>query len=174
MDACDEHELTQIAKAFVKFNERCQIRLLGDMRAYNYVIIPTHDFDRVSYAIRAIDFDQQCYEGRLNTYRPQFFKENLKMVQNVAARLKEASVEQYKREERSLIAKRLVNSQSRFKLLIKCMRSDHISTTEKLNSLKQELYEFSGDMIFKRARNMGGVLQTALEFVKRNYATMKH
>lgn len=174
MEDCEEQELTQIAKEFVKFNERCQIRLLGDMRSYNYVIIPTHDFDRVSYAIRPIDFDQQCYEGRLNTYRPQYFKENLKMVQNVSSKLKDASIEQYKREERSRIAKRLVTSQKRFKMLIKCMRTDTITTPEKLKILKTELYDFSGDMIFKRARNMGGVLQTALEFVLRNYAQLKH
>ena len=63
----------QIAKEYVKFNERSMIRLLGDMRAYNYVIIPIHDFDQVIYKIRAIDFDQQCYEGKFSVYRPQFF-----------------------------------------------------------------------------------------------------
>lgn len=55
-----ETEKAQIAKEFVKFNERCMIRLLGDMRSYNYVIVPIHDFDHVVYKIRAIDFDQQC------------------------------------------------------------------------------------------------------------------
>ena len=57
------------------------IRLLGDMRSYNYVIVPIHDFDHVVYRIRAIDFDQQSYEGKFNVYRPQFFKENFKMVE---------------------------------------------------------------------------------------------
>ena len=32
----DEIEKSQLAKEFVKFNERCMIRLLGDMRSYNY------------------------------------------------------------------------------------------------------------------------------------------
>ena len=41
-------------------------RLLGDMRAYNYVIVPIHDFDQVVYKIRAIDFDQQSYEGKFS------------------------------------------------------------------------------------------------------------
>ena len=41
----------------------CLIGLLGDMRSYNYVIIPVHDFDQVIYRIRPIDFDQQTYEG---------------------------------------------------------------------------------------------------------------
>ena len=62
------------------------IRLLGDMRSYNYVIVPTHDFDHVVYSIRAIDFDQQCFEGKFNVYRPQFFKENFKMVDLVTRR----------------------------------------------------------------------------------------
>ena len=44
---CTETAKAQIAKEFVKFNERCMIRLLGDMRAYNYVIVPTHDFDQL-------------------------------------------------------------------------------------------------------------------------------
>jgi len=50
------------------------IRLLGDMRSYNYVIVATHDFDHVVYKIRAIDFDQQCYEGNFKVYRPQFLR----------------------------------------------------------------------------------------------------
>jgi hypothetical protein len=173
LDACSHQERTQIAKEFVKFNERCLIRLLGDMRSYNYVIIPTHDFDRVSYAIRAIDFDQQCYEGRLKVYRPQFFKENLPMVLNVADCLKNESIEQYKKEERALIAKRLINTQSRYKALIKCMRGDHISPPEKLKQLKTALHEYTGDIKFKNCRNMGSVLHTALEFVKRNYYTVE-
>jgi hypothetical protein len=54
----------RLAKEFVKFNERCFVRLLGDMRSYNYVVDITPDFDDVQYRIRAIDFDQQSYEGR--------------------------------------------------------------------------------------------------------------
>ena len=67
----------RIAKEFVKFNERCFVRLLGDMRSYNFVFDITQDFDDIQFRIRAIDFDQQCYEGRKNIYLPQFFKENL-------------------------------------------------------------------------------------------------
>ena len=37
-------EKSQIAKEFVKFNERCLVRLLGDMRSYNYVITPDSRF----------------------------------------------------------------------------------------------------------------------------------
>jgi hypothetical protein len=39
---------------------------LGDMRSYNYVIVPIHDFDQVVYRIRPIDFDR--YEGNFKIY----------------------------------------------------------------------------------------------------------
>ena len=61
------------------------------MRSYNYVIVPTHDFDHVVYSIRAIDFDQQSYEGKFNVYRPQFFKENFKMVDLVSEKFEKMS-----------------------------------------------------------------------------------
>src|SRR5690606_41692416 len=68
LPVCSELEKAQIAKEFVKFNERCFIGLLGDMRSYNYVVIPIHDFDQVVYRIRPIDFDQQSYEGKIEVY----------------------------------------------------------------------------------------------------------
>lgn len=166
---CDLRAQTQIAKQFVKFNERCTVRLLGDMRSYNYVVIPTHDFDHVEYQIRAIDFDQQCFEGNLKVYRPQFFKENYKMVKLVSDKLEESSIEQYRKEERSLLAKRMINTKSRYKELIRCMINDHVSTKENVLQLRKDLYSFSKDMKFKRASTMGQILRTALDFVKRNY-----
>ena len=64
----------RLAKEFVKFNERCFVRLLGDMRAYNYVIAVTPDFENEQYRVKAIDFDQQSYEGRRIMYLPQLFQ----------------------------------------------------------------------------------------------------
>ncbi|TRZ42783.1 hypothetical protein [Robertkochia solimangrovi] len=166
---CTDIQKSQIAKEFVKFNERCMIRLLGDMRSYNYVIIPVHDFDNVIFRIRAIDFDQQSYEGNFKVYKPQFFKENYKMVKMVEEKLKPASIEQYKKEERSVLAKRIITSKKRLRILLKCMTRDHISTPKNLEQLKGELYDYTLDMKFKRCRSMGQVLKVALDFVKRNY-----
>jgi len=105
---CSESEKSQIAKEFVKFKERCLVRLLGDMRSYNYVIIPTHDFDKIIYKIRAIDFDQQSFEGNLKVYNLQFLKENFKIVEMVNRKLDNNSINQYKLEERSFMAKRMI------------------------------------------------------------------
>lgn len=166
---CTEIEKAQIAKEFVKFNERCMIRLLGDMRSYNYVIVATHDFDHVVFKIRAIDFDQQCYEGNFKVYRPQFFKENYPMVQLVKDKLQESSVEQYKYEERAAMAKRIHSSENRVKKLLHIMGNDTIASEDNLKQLKLELYRYTNDINFKRAKSMGNIMSAAFEFVTRNF-----
>ena len=166
---CTESEKAQLAKEFVKFNERCMIRLLGDMRSYNYVIVPTHDFDHVVYKIRAIDFDQQCFEGTLKVYRPQFFKENFLMVELVRGKLQSHSIDQYKVEERSIVAKRIISSEDRIQELTDISREDDISLQENIKLLGSEIYDLTLDVKFKKCKTMGEILTLALDFVKRNY-----
>jgi hypothetical protein len=166
---CTETEKSQIAKEFVKFNERCMIRLLGDMRAYNYVILPIHDFDQVVYKIRPIDFDQQCYEGNFKIYRPQFYKENFPMVKLVKDKLQTSSIEQYKNEERAALAKRILSAESRIKKILRIMEEDSIAPDEHINQLKKELYRYTNDKNFKNAKSMGNVLTAAFKFVSRNF-----
>ena len=119
----DQYNRVRIAKELVKFNERSFVRLLGDMRSYNYVITPTHDFDQIVYKFRAIDFDQQSFEGNLKVYNLQFMKENFKMIEMVGRKLQNSSINQYKVEERSFMAKRMITSPKRTSRLIKCMKS---------------------------------------------------
>ncbi|WP_194767830.1 hypothetical protein [Tamlana sp. I1] len=166
---CSKPEKAQIAKEFVKFNERCMIRLLGDMRSYNYVIVPTHDFDKVVYKIRAIDFDQQSYEGKFNIYRPQFFKENYEMVQLVSNTIQKLSIDQYKTEERSILVKRLKSSHVRIEKLLECMEHDEISIPEYIDSLKTTIFNYTHDVNFKKSKNMGEILRFSLAFLTRNY-----
>ncbi len=162
-------EKQRLSKEFVKFNERSTLRLLGDMRAYNYVIVPTYDFDQVQYRIRAMDFDQQSFEGKLKVYRPQFFKDNYPFVKMVQENLGEKSIEQYKKEERSALAKRLKGSHTRINLLMDCMKNDHISTKENIENLKLDLVDYTHDKNFKQCKNMGEILQVIFDFVVRNY-----
>ncbi|MEM9142475.1 MAG: hypothetical protein AAGA86_05765 [Bacteroidota bacterium] len=166
---CSESEKSQLAKEFVKFNERCLIRLLGDMRSYNYVIVPVHDFDHVVYRIRAIDFDQQSFEGKLKVYLPQFFKENNVMVDMVGKKLLSDSVEQYKVEERSIVAKRILSSGERLKKLLHVCKADTISLEGNVHLLRERIYEMVLDKDFRQCKTMGEILDHALDFVLRNY-----
>ena len=143
--------------------------LLGDMRSYNYVIIPTHDFDKIIYKIRAIDFDQQSFEGNLKVYDLQFLKENFKIVEMVNKKLDKKSITQYKLEERSYMAKRIISSPRRATSLIECMKSDTISFSNNVQLLKKHLIKYVGDVKFKECNNMGDIIETILIFVKRNY-----
>ena len=159
----------RLSKEFVKFNERCMIRLLGDMRSYNYVIVASYDFDQVEYRIRAMDFDQQSFEGNLKVYFPQFFKENYPFVKMVQENLQKESIEQYKIEERSAIARRLRGSHERISDLLECMKYDRISTPAKMKQLKMDLMKYTNDKDFKKCNNMGEILEVAFDFVTRNY-----
>jgi hypothetical protein len=162
----------KISKEFVKFNERCMIRLLGDMRAYNFVIVASYDFDQVEYRIRAMDFDQQSYEGNLKVYFPQFFKDNYPFVKMVSESLQKESIEQYKKEERSAIARRIRGAQERVNDLVDCMMHDCISTPEKVHQLKMDLFKYTKDVKFKKCKNMGEILKVAFDFVVRNYVNV--
>lgn len=166
---CTESEKAQIAKEFVKFNERCMIGLLGDMRSYNFVVIPIYDYDHIVFKIRAIDFDQQCYEGNFKLYKPHLFKENFPFNKLVNDKLKENSIEQYQNEERSILVKRLVGSEERLKDLLTAMKSMELSPKEKLEQLKIDTYKFTLDINFKKAKSMGEIIEAALNFMKRNY-----
>ena len=172
LEKAPETSKTQIAKEFVKFNERCFIRLLGDMRSYNYVFVLSHDFDRIQYRLRAIDFDQQSFEGAANIYKPQFFKENFKLVEMATEILTKESIEQYIVEERSAIAKRALSEYDRLYTLIDCMKNDTISLDKHIEKLKIDLFNLTHDVNFKHAENMGEILKASLDFVIRNYKSV--
>ena len=152
----------RLAKEFVKFNERCFVRLLGDMRSYNYVVNVTPDIEDYQYRIRAIDFDQQSYEGRKNLYLPQYFKENKKFVDLTLQLLNKESIEQYQVEERTLIAFRLASSRYRVLDLLNIMARDTISTDEKRIQLQAELAEHFQNPNFNRLKTVGQVVKQTL------------
>ena len=156
---------TRVAKEFVKFNERCLVRLLGDMRSYNYVFDLTPDFEEVQYRIRAIDFDQQSYEGRRNLYMPQFFKENFPLVDLVMKLLNADTIKQYQKEERTLISRRINSSAIRLNKLLTAMAGQELAPKEKVNKLREELAAYYSNSAFLRCNNMGELVRQSLESV---------
>lgn len=152
----------RIAKEFVKFSERCFCRLLGDMRSYNYVVDITPDFEEVQYRVRAIDFDQQSYEGGKEMYLTQFFPENRPVVQLCAELLNYPTMRQYQNEERTLLARRVKVAQRRLDALFDCLRVDDISKPENVAQLAAELGEFHGTDAFRHCRTMGDVVAVNL------------
>ncbi len=153
----------RLAKEFVKFNERCFVQLLGDMRAYNYVVDVTMDFDQDQYRVRAIDFDQQCYEGDIKIYLPHFHKENQPVVKLVTQHLTVENIRQYQKEERVLMAKRAKSVWGRLVELLDTLEQDTISTAEKIGELGQGLAHYHKNGDFKSCRSMAELLRKNLE-----------
>lgn len=151
----------RIAKEFVKFNERSLVQLLGDMRKDNFVVEIIPDFDELYFRLRAIDFDQQCYEGSHTIYMPQFFKENNPII-NLGFKSMSVVLElQYQKEERMRLLNRVQAAGIQLTMLLDAMVQDELSTTEKINQLSSELAELYGDDAFRTCTTMGEIVRTS-------------
>jgi hypothetical protein len=155
----------RLAKEFVKFNERCFVRLLGDMRSYNFVVAVTPDIEGSQFRLRAIDFDQQSYEGRKNFYLPQYFRENNPIIFLGIEHMEPETVKQYQLEERSLIAARARAEQGRLSELLAIMRTEQIAEQEKVVSLRTELAAHHENGVFLGCRTMGEIVEANINLV---------
>lgn len=155
----------RLAKEFVKFNERCFVRLLGDMHSSNFVVDITPDFEDVEYRLRAIDFDQQSYEGRRAIYLPQYYTQNNPIIKIGLKHMTPETVKQYQREERSNIANRLKVEKKRVDDLLSAMKKDHISKPENIKKLRKELADFYEDEAFLSCECMGDLVDMSLQML---------
>lgn len=163
----------RLAKEFVKFNERSFVRLLGDMHSSNFVVEITPDFEEVHYRIRAIDFDQQSYDGRKFVYMPQYFDSNKPIVEICSEVLSPESVRQYQKEERSMMATRLRAARYRIKELGDAVMKDNIAPPENVELLKKELAKYYKDPDFLTCTNMGAIVKTSLKVLIKQAANSK-
>ncbi len=163
----DGYNPKRIAKEFVKFNERCFITLLGDMRAYNFVMQITPDFDDFQFRIRCIDFDQQFYEGNKKVYLPQFFKENYPYVQLGIQYLTEKTFIQYQQEEASSIVHRLRSERYRIAHLRDVLQADNVSPPDKVAELREGLAAHYDDRHYLQCRSIADILELNLKRVIR-------
>ncbi|MDQ8205699.1 hypothetical protein [Pelagicoccus sp. SDUM812003] len=161
----------RIAKELIKFNERCFVRLLGDMRPYNFVVAITPDFEETQIRIRSMDFDQQSWDGRKNFYLPQFFKENNPLVEFCISHIDAKTAHQYQREEHALIVRRMDAISLRLKALLQSMTTDRIAPREHVLQLRSELADHYKNNAFIRCESMGELVGQSLEHMRQG--TMK-
>ena len=156
----------RLAKEFVKFNERCFVRLLGDMHSGNFVVNMTRDFEKWHYRMRAIDFDQQSYHWKKKVYLPQFYQQNLPLVKLGLELLDYKSALQYQKEERALISQRVVSSRVRLDHLLDVMTLDPISKPDNVRILGEQLAEHYQAPVFAKCTRMGELVRYSLEQLK--------
>lgn len=152
----------RIAKELVKFNERCFIRLLGDMRSYNFVFVVTPDFEGSQVRIRPMDFDQQSYHGRKSFYLPQFFKDNLPLVEFCTRHLHAQTAFQYQREEQTLMLQRAELATVRLGALLEAMATDPIAPGDHVRQLREGLADHYGSKDFLACASMGALVRESL------------
>ena len=164
------HELkpVRVAKELVKFNERCFIRLLGDMRSYNFVFVIMPDFEDAQIRIRAMDFDQQSYNGRKNFYLPQFFKENTALALYCLKHLRYETSLQYQREEQTLMLQRSEIAAHRLGFLLQVMAGDRIAPEEKVAELRGGLAEHFKSERYLRCQTMGELVRENLDTLRQH------
>ena len=156
----------RVAKELVKFNERCFIRLLGDMRSYNFVMVVTPDFEGAQLRLRAMDFDQQSYEGRLNFYRPQFFPENRSFALFCVQQLRPETAQQYQREEQVAILNRAAIAEEKLGAILEAMALDTISPPENRAELRQALADHFKRDAYLKCNSMGELVRENLESIR--------
>lgn len=167
----DRHlDEVRLAKEFVKFNERCFVRLLGDMHSANFVIDITPDFEETSYRIRAIDFDQQSYEGKRQVYLPQYFKQNNPIIFLGIKWMSRETMRQYQLEERSLIKRRIKSVGNRLTDLLNVMREDEIAPPSHVEQLAEELAQHYDLSSFRSCKSMGDLVAEHLAVLERPHA----
>lgn len=153
---------TRLAKEFVKFNERCFVRLLGDMHSSNWVVEITPDFEDIHYRIRAIDFDQQSYEPRKTIYMPQYFKKNMPVIDLGLKRMTPQTVRQYQKEERAMIASRIRYSFTQIRALMEAMMATELAPTQNVEQLRSELAQHYEDDRYLSCTSMGTIVRHSL------------
>jgi hypothetical protein len=159
----DDVNPVRVAKEFVKFAERCYLRLLGDMRSVNYVVDITPDFEEVQYRVRPIDFDQQCYEQRLEVYRPHLFPDNKPVEELVRSHLNDRTIVQYRQEERSQTARRIEAESRRFNALLATMRKTQVAPPDHVAGLAVELNAYHECTDFSGLPGMADLLLRHLQ-----------
>jgi len=156
----------RVAKEFVKFNERSLVQLLGDMRNDNFVVEIIPDFDELYFRLRAIDFDQHCYEGGVKIYMPQYFKENNPIL-NLGFKSMSSVLElQYQKEERTRILTRVKAASDQLSSLLASMKNEILSSEENIATLRIELSDLYQDTRFLKSTTMGELLADSLAMLE--------
>jgi len=155
----------RIAKEFTKFNERCFIRLLGDMRSVNYVVDITPDFEEVQYRVRPIDFDQQSYERKGKIYLSYNFASNRNITRMSFKSLNRHTISQYAEEERSQMARRARVEIRRLTGLLRIMRKEELSPSHHVVGLREDLNDMHGTKLFSNCDTMGKLTAAHIQYM---------
>ena len=79
--------------------------------------------------------------------------------------LNQTTIEQYQKEERTLILRRYKSAELRIGSLLKIMSEEKLSSPEKVEQLRYELAEHYKSSLFDKASTMGQIVHAHIEFL---------
>jgi hypothetical protein len=92
-------------------------------------------------------------------YMAQFFSDNQPMVEMINDLLNEATIEQYRKEERTLMARRYKVAEHRLGALLDVMSGDELSPPGKVVQLRNELAEHHHSAALNSCTTMGEIVR---------------
>ena len=95
----------------------------------------------------------------------QFFADNYPIVEMVMNLLNQTTIEQYQKEERTLISRRYKSAKLRIGALLRLMSEEQLSSPEKVEQLRSELAEHYKSSVFDKASTMGHIVHAHIEFL---------
>ena len=98
----------------------------------------------------------------------QHFEQNALFLQAIHEHLAAENVDQYQKEERALIAKRVRVSHGRFNALMEVMREDIISQEEHISRLRDQLAHHYRYQPFQECYTMGDLVYTSMQVLLAN------
>jgi len=154
-----QSEKRQAARAFAAFNLRCFVRLLGDMRSYNFVLQKSGE---AQLFFRAIDFDQQTYEGNTALYFSHAYSENQTLVNWVQELLPEDEIVSIEQDAITAMRRSAAEHPGRLLRLLEIISSDEITEHYKFLQLRNGLVHYHRSDAFAKCSTMGGLLRQQL------------
>jgi hypothetical protein len=117
-----------------------------------------------------MDFDQQTYEGRMNFYRPQFFKDNRPLALFCVKHLRLETARQYQREEQVLMLQRKAAAEERLALLLAAMAGDPLAPVAHLHELRTALADHYRRDAYHHCESMAALVRENLESIRLHVA----
>ena len=109
----------------------------------------------VQYRVRPIDFDEQSYEGRGNTYLALRFSSNRAITRLAFDVLNRKTIDQYVAEEYAQMSRRAKVESSRLRALLGIMSREELAPHAHVVSLAMELDRIHHTSTFAHCQSMG-------------------
>ncbi len=156
----------RLAKEFVKFNERCFVRLLGDMHSSNFVVNVIPDLDEVMVPDPRDRLRSAELRGPLQrVYLPKYYPQNNAVIFLAMQCMTHESVKQYQEEEHALLRLRARAEHEALGDPLHNMSDDDLAPVEHIVRLRQELAHHHRDDRFLRCESMGELVRASLSLL---------